>query len=104
MACQAVRGEGEGGSRPRLDEFHGERAAEAADCEAALGYGEIDGAEGGGGVAADFGGVVDEVAGNCHCDKSKIPYTRKQVPFYLFDQTMESWSATSTEMEIIGHC
>lgn len=44
--------------------MHQKRAAETAYSKAALGYGEVDGAGGGGGVGADFGGVVDEVAGD----------------------------------------
>ena len=44
--------------------MHQEGTAEPSDGEAALGYGKVDGAGGGGGVGADLGGVVDEVAGD----------------------------------------
>ena len=44
--------------------MHQEGAAETADGEATLGYCEEDGAGGGRGVGADFGGVVDEIAGD----------------------------------------
>ena len=44
--------------------MHQEGAAETADGEATLGYGEEDGAGGGRRVSADFGGVVDKIAGD----------------------------------------
>ena len=49
---------------PWTDEVHQKGTAEPSNGEATLGDGQIDSAGGGGGVGADFGGVVDEVAGD----------------------------------------
>lgn len=53
---------------PWSNEMHKKGTAKPSDGEAALGYGEVDGAGRGRCIAADFGGVVDEVAGDCDWD------------------------------------
>lgn len=63
---------------PWSDEMHEKRAAESSDGEAALGYGEEDGAGCGGGVAADFGGVVDEIAGDGDCGRFRITHWSRE--------------------------